>query len=70
MVFMIDLDQLKKEINDLTKDYKGFEFKYIDTDSIVVEPWTRLKCQYGCPNYGKTLDVLHSLQRQRNLSAW
>ena len=52
---MIGLNELKNEILDLTKDYKGFEFKYIDTDSIVVEPWTRLKCQFGCPNYGKTL---------------
>ena len=52
---MIDFDELSVKINDLTKDYKNFEFKYIDTKTIVVEPWTRLKCQFGCPNYGKTL---------------
>ena len=52
---MNDLSALKKEIEDLTKDYAGFEFKYINTDTIVIEPWTRLKCQFGCPNYGKTL---------------
>ena len=52
---MIDLDILTSEINDLTKEYEGFEFKYIESDSIVVKPWTRLKCQFGCPDYGKTL---------------
>ncbi len=52
---MISLDELYCEIKDLTKDYKNFKFQYIDTISIEVEPWTRLKCQYGCPNYGKTL---------------
>ena len=52
---MIGLDKLRKEIDDLTKDYGNFEFKYIDTSTIVIEPWTRLKCQFGCPNYGKTL---------------
>ena len=53
--FMIGLYELTEEIKNLTKDYKGFKFEYIDTSSIVVEPWTRLKCQYGCPSYGKTL---------------
>ena len=53
--FMIGLDELKEKIEDLTKDYKAFKFEYIDTSTIVVEPWTRLKCQFGCPNYGKTL---------------
>ena len=53
--FMISLDELKEEIYDLTKDYKNFKFDYINTNTIVVEPWTRLKCQFGCPNYGKTL---------------
>ena len=49
---MIGLDELRKEIEELTKDYKSFKFEYIDTYTIVVEPWTRLKCQFGCPNYG------------------
>ena len=52
---MISLDELKKEIEDLTNVYGSFKFEYIDTSTIVVEPWTRLKCQFGCPNYGKTL---------------
>ena len=49
------MEELIYEIDQLTKGYGRFEFKFIDTASIVVEPWTRLKCQFGCPNYGKTL---------------
>lgn len=47
--------ELTEKLIKLTNEYKTFKFKYIDTNSIVVEPWTRLKCQFGCPNYGKTL---------------
>lgn len=33
----------------------GFnEFKWIDTKEIVVAPWVRMKCQFGCPSYGKS----------------
>ena len=39
---MISLDELANEIEDLTKDYENFEFNYIDTSTIVIEPWTRL----------------------------
>ena len=52
---MRDLDELKEKLNEFSNLYKGFEFKFINTDSIVVEPWTRLKCQFGCPSYNKTL---------------
>ena len=27
--------------------------KQIHTSSVVTAPWVRLKCQYGCPGYGK-----------------
>ena len=52
---MINKDELTEKLKQITQDYKNFKFEYIDTESIVVEPWTRLKCQFGCPNYGKTL---------------
>jgi len=29
------------------------DFKWIDPKQIVVAPWVRMKCQFGCPNYGK-----------------
>ncbi|MHA2273412.1 MAG: DUF2284 domain-containing protein [Candidatus Hodarchaeales archaeon] len=32
----------------------GFDdFKWIDPQEIVVSQWVRMKCIYGCPNYGK-----------------
>ena len=52
---MINGDELKKDLDNFLEEYEGIELKFIDTDTIVVEPWTRLKCQFGCPNYGKTL---------------
>lgn len=51
---MID-DELQEKLTKISNDYGNFKFEFIATDSIVVEPWTRLKCQFGCPNYGKTL---------------
>jgi predicted metal-binding protein len=33
----------------------ALEAKEIDPKSIVVENWVRLKCRYGCGNYGKSL---------------
>jgi predicted metal-binding protein len=29
----------------------AIEAKIIDPGSVVVAPWVRLKCQYGCPHY-------------------
>jgi predicted metal-binding protein len=34
----------------------GFQFaRIIETRDVVVEPWVRLKCQYGCPGYASSL---------------
>jgi predicted metal-binding protein len=34
---------------------RGFDdFRWIEASSIVVAQWVRLKCQFGCPEYGKT----------------
>ncbi len=32
------------------------DVKVIPTGAIAVAEWVRLKCHYGCPNYGKRLD--------------
>ena len=33
----------------------GYEdFRWIDPKDIVVTRWVRMKCTYGCPNYGKS----------------
>ncbi len=34
----------------------GFSFaRIMDASRIAVEPWVRLKCRFGCPNYGRSL---------------
>jgi len=49
------LEIIEKEIENYGKKYLGFDYKFIEIDSIVVGSWTRLKCQYGCANYKKSL---------------
>ena len=34
---------------------KGAIAKEISPDDIVVSPWVRFKCRYGCKGYGKHL---------------
>ena len=43
---MINIKDLKKDLDKLLEEYNGIELKFIDVDTIVVEPWTRLKCQF------------------------
>lgn len=46
---MADQTQLQKMFND-----QGFsDFRWIDPAEIVVAQWVRLKCQFGCDNYGR-----------------
>lgn len=46
---MIDKEELEKKFNK-----HGFtDYRWIDTDRIVVSHWVRMKCMYGCPEYGK-----------------
>ena len=61
---MISLDELNEEIKELTKDYKGFKFEYIDTATIVVEPWTRLKCQLSKLWQNTCMPTLYSKGRR------
>ena len=43
----IDFDQLIRRACELG----AVEAKSIDPKSIVLAPWVRLKCQFGCPHY-------------------
>jgi predicted metal-binding protein len=45
----------KLEIQALCLEKKAVSSKFIDPKSIVVGHWPRLKCQYGCSAYGRTL---------------
>ena len=35
------------------KDYGFTDYKWIDPEQIVVAQWVRMKCMFGCPNYGR-----------------
>ncbi len=43
---------------DLEKIFHKFElddFKWIDASKIIVAHWVRMKCKFGCSNYGKSI---------------
>lgn len=42
-------------ISKLALDLGASESKLISPDSVVIREWVRLKCQYGCPEFGKRL---------------
>ena len=43
----------KENLEKLFRD-RGFgDFKWINARGIVVAQWTRFRCLFGCPNYGK-----------------
>jgi predicted metal-binding protein len=43
----------KEKLEKLFKDHEFGDFKWINARDIVVAQWTRFRCQFGCPNYGK-----------------
>ena len=46
---MANQEQLQKKFHN-----SGFsDFKWIDPKEIVVAQWVRMKCMYGCENYGR-----------------
>ena len=45
----MDSEKLEK----LFRDHGFEDFRWINTREIVVAQWTRFRCQFGCPNYGK-----------------
>jgi len=49
------LDEDLKQFAELAVRMGAVDAKAIDPKSIVVKDWVRLKCQYGCGNYGKSL---------------
>lgn len=49
------LDDNLKQFAELAVRMGAVDAKAIDPKSIVVKDWVRLKCQYGCANYAKSL---------------
>jgi len=42
-----------KQVETIARDHGFTDFKWIDPKTIVVAQWVRMKCEYGCPNYGR-----------------
>jgi predicted metal-binding protein len=49
------LDEDLNHFAELAVCMGAVDAKVIDPKSVVVKDWVRLKCQYGCGNYGKSL---------------
>ena len=48
---MIDKSALEK----IFKKFDCIDFKWVEPKQIVVAQWVRMKCVFGCANYGKSL---------------
>lgn len=44
----------RNELEALFQAYNFADFKWIDPKKIVVSQWVRMKCMFGCNEYGKT----------------
>jgi len=43
----------KEKLETLFMEHGFGDFKWINTQDIIVAQWTRFRCQFGCHNYGK-----------------
>lgn len=43
----------RKELESLFNVHGVADFKWIDPKDVVVSQWVRIKCMFGCPDYGK-----------------
>lgn len=50
-----NLNKDLRQFAELAVQMGAVDAKVIDPKSVVVKDWVRLKCQYGCGNYGKSL---------------
>ena len=44
----------RKDLEARFKEHNFTDYKWIDPKIIVVSSWVRMKCQYGCDEYGVT----------------
>jgi predicted metal-binding protein len=40
-------------VETMFQDHGFTDYKWIDSQQIVVSQWVRMKCMFGCPNYGR-----------------
>lgn len=51
---LMHFDDFEQHLKSLAQEL-GLEIRRVSALDIKVEEWIRLKCQYGCPNYGRRL---------------
>ena len=49
------LEQDLKILQEKAISYGASATKVVDISTVKVGLWTRMKCQYGCPNFGSNL---------------
>ena len=49
------MDVLENELRDMALKSGASDFKFIKPSQVVTAHWVRLKCQFGCKNYGTKL---------------
>jgi predicted metal-binding protein len=42
-----------KQIESILHEFGYADFKWLDPREIVVSQWVRMKCEFGCPSFGK-----------------
>ncbi len=50
---MIESKQNFSDVETLFEEHGLTDYKWIDPKEIVVAQWVRVKCKFGCPNYGR-----------------
>ena len=54
MTLTLDLNREKYiKLEDLFKENGYHDYRWVAPEQIVVAQWVRLKCMFGCPNYGR-----------------
>lgn len=43
----------RKQVETILKLHKYRDYKWIDPKNITVSQWVRMKCRFGCPEYGR-----------------
>ena len=43
----------KSRIEEITRKLEFTDFKWVDPKDIIVAHWVRMKCEFGCDDYGK-----------------
>ena len=49
----LEVSREYRSLEAMFKDHGFEDYRWIDPNRIVVAQWVRMKCMFGCPNYGR-----------------